>query len=528
MRVGRLALELLSSSGEVVGQAAVEVRSRKISYRSDMREMLADITEYAVELAFDAASPTTLKARPDPARHPSVIYQQFCFLKGLFDSGELDKALRLIVTRPNERLSHAINKQQLNRRTRLGRKAITELANSGHRQALPLTHPLSRIVPSVPTFVSASQAFRTIDTPENRFVKFFLEEIGGFIRRVVDAVDASNSRGLDRLRLEALEMLRWIEGYGSHPILKAVSAAQRLPLDSPILQRQAGYREVMLSWVRFDLAARLIWEGAEDVYSAGQQDVATLYEYWVFFKLLRIFSEQFNVDQALGSKLFEETNNRLNLRLKAGRNIAINGQASVNGVPLKAKFDYNRTFERRDDVEKIGTWSQRMRPDYTVTIWPADVLEDEAAKNGNLVHIHFDAKYRVDSLDSLFGRDDATMESDVDQEAGAGASVKRDDLLKMHAYRDAIRRSVGAYVIYPGTESVQWSGYHELLPGLGAFVLRPGTGTTGLSEFLARVAQHMAMDSTQRDVSRYVAEAYAGKSAAVKRVRIASSSGAAE
>ena len=40
----------------------------------------------------------------------------------------------------------------------------------------------------------------------------------------------------------------------------------------------------------------------------------------------------------------------------------------------------------------------------------------------------------------------------------------------MHAYKDAIRRTGGAYILYPG-ESEEWRkiGFHEVIPGLGAF-----------------------------------------------------------
>ena len=50
----------------------------------------------------------------------------------------------------------------------------------------------------------------------------------------------------------------------------------------------------------------------------------------------------------------------------------------------------------------------------------------------------------------------------------------------MHAYRDAIRRSAGAYVIYPGDEErTPFMEHHEVLPGLGAFPLRPGATGAG-------------------------------------------------
>jgi predicted component of viral defense system (DUF524 family) len=31
----------------------------------------------------------------------------------------------------------------------------------------------------------------------------------------------------------------------------------------------------------FDLAAKLIWKGGDDIYSGGKKDIATLYEYWL-------------------------------------------------------------------------------------------------------------------------------------------------------------------------------------------------------------------------------------------------------
>ena len=45
----------------------------------------------------------------------------------------------------------------------------------------------------------------------------------------------------------------------------------------------------------------------------------------------------------------------------------------------------------------------------------------------------------------------------------------------MHAYRDAVRRTAGAYVLYPGKpgDGQKFAGFHEVLPGLGAFAIRP-------------------------------------------------------
>lgn len=74
-----------------------------------------------------------------------------------------------------------------------------------------------------------------------------------------------------------------LEGGVSHEVFKQVSQPALLPLNSPVLQRKEGYRQVLRNWMLFELAARLSWEGGEGVYAGGKRDAAALYEYWVFF-----------------------------------------------------------------------------------------------------------------------------------------------------------------------------------------------------------------------------------------------------
>jgi hypothetical protein len=78
----------------------------------------------------------------------------------------------------------------------------------------------------------------------------------------------------------------------------------------------------------------------------------------------------------------------------------------------------------------------------------------------------------------------------------------------MHAYRDAIRRSAGAYVLYPGTEEGRFAEFHELLPGLGAFALRPtqggdAEGALPLRKFIFDVVDHVANQASQHERGRY-------------------------
>lgn len=133
--------------------------------------------------------------------------------------------------------------------------------------------------------------------------------------------------------------------------------------------------------------------------------------------------------------------------------------------------------------------------------------------------LHFDAKYRIDSLLEIFGRAEE-VENAGDEEAAPGVPVRganssgkpvTEDLFKMHAYRDAIRRSSGAFVIYPGdpgSDPELLRQYHEILPGLGAFTLRPSAagpagGIAHIRTFIADVLDHAADQASQHERYRY-------------------------
>lgn len=64
----------------------------------------------------------------------------------------------------------------------------------------------------------------------------------------------------------------------------------------------------------------------------------------------------------------------------------------------------------------------------------------------------------------------------------------------MHAYKDAIRRSGGAYILYPGATNETFRGFHEIIPGLGAFSMNPSPDNADikeLSKFIDQVIDHL-------------------------------------
>ena len=63
------------------------------------------------------------------------------------------------------------------------------------------------------------------------------------------------------------------------------------------------------------------------------------------------------------------------------------------------------------------------------------------------------------------------------QEDGTLCKPKPEDLVKMHAYRDAIDAAQGAFALFPGTESRLYPAHKATQPwnGIGALALRPDT-----------------------------------------------------
>lgn len=131
---------------------------------------------------------------------------------------------------------------------------------------------------------------------------------------------------------------------------------------------------------------------------------------------------------------------------------------------------------------------------------------EQAEREDLIVHIHFDAKYRVNKIDMGYDESmseeqlsDALLTEKKEQEEGI---YKRADLLKMHAYKDAIRRTSGAYILYPGTVKRQLKGFHEIIPGLGAFCMTPSASDEEMMElqvFLLKIVEHLLDRTSQRE-----------------------------
>lgn len=499
--VGTLYLNLLKKGIEnPVKRIPLEVRSSKTGYRDDYRDMLEYITEKCTDLLLQINSPVYQNFVPDFEKDISeqVLYQRYIFLKSIIGTSEFHEAIHRIVTFPNTKWEEETELKDVRNIRRFSKSSISELIKGRNRVKIPDTHPLVRFgMDSVPSKILSTRKVDSLDTPENRFIKYALET---FLKFCVEInAKAKKLNGQSQLAKESDQLVSELENHLHHSIFSEISAPHLLKLNSPVLQRKEGYREVLRVWLMFDLAAKLIWEGGEDVYEGGKKDIATLYEYWLFFKLLEILQHLFQVESKELGKLISVKDEGLNVNLKQGKFTALEGVFNSGKRQFHVQFNYNRSFKGKNDYPSSGSWTTTLRPDYTLSVWPFGISMDQAEKEEVIVHIHFDAKYKVDNILQIT---DQEVELDAEKTDNRKGIYKNADLLKMHAYKDAIRRTGGAYVLYPGTTPIERKGFHEIIPGLGAFPVRPSKrddGTKELESFIKQVIEHFINRASQRE-----------------------------
>ena len=214
---------------------------------------------------------------------------QLELLREILDSSDFVSAMQRILSYPHEQLTTVMDTVPADRPVRWTPSAVRQLVGNTPRRALPAGHPLRAAtgMDTVADRVLIPLRSRDLDTPENRFVKFALVEFRAFLAHAQRVFETCKGWGASASLAKRLAGA--VDDWLARSLFRGIGPMRFAPLGSPVLQRKAGYREILRWWLRFRTAAELSWEGGEDLFKAGQRDVASLYEYWLFFELLDWF-----------------------------------------------------------------------------------------------------------------------------------------------------------------------------------------------------------------------------------------------
>ena len=506
--VGRIRVEIAVPGTAVVGTTELSVTPTKLEYATEYHYMLEGVASVATEALLQGFSPAALALRQDTASRPSLMYQQFAFLHARLRSRELRNALAVVIASPHrswQSEAEAVGAgRPLPGSSQLGRA----LARPGPRVG---TNGRLR-VRTVPRAIERSRTDATFDSVPNRFVKYALQRWRALAQQLLDRMEQPQLRQTGPLRRgvrAARETITELDHVLATPFFAQVGRLDVFPSANQVLHKQEGYRQVFQTFALAEVGAGLSMDWAiDDAFSASQRNVATLYEYWTFLQLVDVIGEVCGASRTV--EALAVAADGLSLGFRQGTKGGVRWETTARDRELEVEVFFNRTFVSSTSRDSETSWSRAMRPDCSVRVRPRTLLPDVEA--GALdVWLHFDAKYRVERVREQFDSEmpdapSAAAEAEAAERVGVS---KREDLLKMHAYRDAIRRSAGAYVLFPGDHSAApFREFAEPLPGLGAFVLRPAeagsaAGRDALRDFLGDVLEHVADRASQHERDRY-------------------------
>ena len=181
LNVGRLRFVLISTEdGSEVGSAEVEIRSIKVGYRDEYRQMLEYITERCNDLLLEFRSPAMQNVLPEDTREPDTICQRFAFVRSLVTSRRFRDAVSRVIALPHRLWEQEEEQVPIGRGVKPSASIARQIASASRRIPLAASHPLRSRIPSVPEQVTILRIVESVDTAENRFVKHALRMFQAF------------------------------------------------------------------------------------------------------------------------------------------------------------------------------------------------------------------------------------------------------------------------------------------------------------------------------------------------------------
>jgi len=402
--------------------ATYDVRSTKLlpdlTGTNQIEFLLKDISDYSSMLVFSPAAPASFHYDINPKKLTSNIFYIYKYLSGhLFHDGKdsLQFLFEFVLDNPhfNQRATPAyvptFSTKKFNYATfqRIAEKIMdSDLIPPGHDlyqkpfiAKLPTTDSGDKLLPK---HLYSSTNSISYDTPENRFLKYFLlwcQEI---------FLNVQNRYNQYQIREDCSKSLKILRKYLFHPFFRDIGVFSFLPTNSSVLANRVGYKEIFLHYLRCRSQPKMFDGYLSDMfYTLGIKNISTLYEYWVFFKIAK---ELYGEDATLEVVGHQYENNNLKYGLKVSR-----GTSALY---------YNKTYNHSPN----GSYNFSFRPDISL----------EVSKSGNVIRYFFDAKYSNTSIPST--EDDPI------------AVYKNANVVKMLSYLEAITNSDFAVIVYPGTK----------------------------------------------------------------------------
>lgn len=445
-----------------LGSLKLHVLNKKISEEL-YQSLLDELAEKYSSLVFSFASPVGQHFKKDRVGQDSA-FVEYLFLRRFLLHGtpDIDAISDILVSSPHRQFEKELLPCSIEE-CHTADIAIVHALLGSPMAKLPAGNPLQQTYLAqvlkektkqslFPVRAAKQRKYLTLDTLENRFIKFFLR----LLQEKIESLQVALSDGMvcyfNPHVGENLDLLRKKIGqFLSHNMWQDVGEMRFVPVNSQILQRKDGYRQLFSLYSLLQLATYCDFLAIDFTELVGTQDVPTIYEYWCFFQVKEImdsFSPMRKTTKIINENpLTHELSPGLCIEYTCGAELFFN--KSYGG-----SAGYNSLEKTSPCLPNGVSYSHTLRPDIVV------------AQNGQ--KLIFDAKYKGKFPGLYCEGDDGTIQR-----------WKDEDLDKMHTYRDAIFGVMGSFILYPGSYDIFYPRHDgsSFIDGVGALSLRPENGS---------------------------------------------------
>jgi predicted component of viral defense system (DUF524 family) len=530
------------------GTLHAEVVCRKLNYFDEFKALIDSLAEKTAELLLAYDSPVSVSfAKADKlAANESALY---FLMRYVMSPGKLPLAAQEIIADPHTILIERVDVSAVEGIDEADEELIISQLDVS---ALVIWGPLARLFPGyTPRELPRRDTFESLDTQENRYAKAFLEHCRTIAQRLESGMELRRRRAAER---EARGWRLTLDEVLQHGMWREIGPLGNIPANSQTLQRKRGYRDMFRYDMALRLSLRMSWQQGADLAEGLIGDirpVSQIYEYWCFLTLREVLRTLCR--EVDGGNLVAVSRDGFQVHLVKGRRSECRfNYTTVKGAAVRVSLFYNRRFMRSRFplTQWGGSYTASFNPDFSIQA-------TKVAESSVTHWLHFDAKYRLErwQADGFFdspeedddgsvsgaafpradsysgqiasGSPYAVADSDKigaqlvkdpaafapapnkfgDYESELSRVYTRDDLFKMHTYREGILSTRGAYVLFPGDgiggrvenpkpnlfvrhPSALGEKTEYIIPSVGAFPLTPAgsVGQIGGIRELLRVA----------------------------------------
>jgi len=423
----------IQKNGQTILSADLLVRPSKLSYEDDHQTMCDDLQRIARQLVFTLPKHAHI--------HAQMIQEQgspLDFLQMIEQQCErLLQTLHAILKRPHRQLVSHTEIRPISLATGHDPNSLTHIARNGtHWIVSPKTRQQSFSIQNV-SHIEETHHHPTTNTAVNRHLVSNLSQL---TRRLRAIMQHPHTEPCGEIHKRIQQILR-------HRTFHQIPPAQMN--DAIPIHLDDRYQTAFALMRNLNRALAPFLGGPFDL---SYRDTPMLYEYWTWFTLIQTF-QNLGFTPQVDKNLFHLTQRGIHLSPTQGEASAIHLQKDTTHI----RCLYNRTYSRASG----RALTHDLRPDIVIEV---------QTPNTRTVHA-FDAKYR--------------------REDHHGCWVPlREDIDKMHAYRDAVGQVVqdhftrilkSAIVLFPAADQPAYSthAFYKSLPhGVGGLPLLPGDANT--------------------------------------------------